>query len=354
MTRAEKLVAALPSGIDAVLITDEKTGLYVTKFPASDFTLFVTRSKAYFFTDFRYIEAAEKAVEGCEVIMPTGRVSEYISKIISEQNIKTVGFEDDKMTVGTLERYRKVYPDVTFVGLGRLISDLCTLKDEEEFSKIRAAQKITDEAFSAVLTLIKPDMTEIDVAAELEYQMKKRGAIAPSFETIAVSGTNSARPHGVPRPVKLEKGFLTMDFGCVYDGYCSDMTRTVVIGRADDEMKKMYDTVLRAQLAAIDAAHEGMVCADLDKVARDIIDNAGYAGCFGHSLGHGVGLYIHELPRISAGNKDVRLEKGHVFTVEPGIYVKGKYGVRIEDMMFITSCGPEDITKSPKQLIEIC
>lgn len=353
MTRCEKLISALPAGIDSVMIRDEKSGLYLTKFPAQDFTLFVTRKNAYFFTDFRYIEAAEKSVEGCKVLMPEGRVSDCIKKIIEEENIKTVGFEDDKMTVSMLEMLKKVYSGVEFVALGGLITKLCINKENDEFEKIISAQKITDEAFAAVVPLIKPDMTEVEVAAEIEYQMKKRGATAPSFETIAVSGTNSARPHGVPRPVKLEKGFLTMDFGCVFDGYCSDMTRTVVIGKADDEMKKIYDTVLKAQLAAIAAAHEGMDCAELDAVARDIINGAGYEGCFGHSLGHGVGLYIHENPRVSSGAKGVKLEKGHVFTVEPGIYIKGKYGVRIEDMMFITENGPVDITKSPKNLIEI-
>jgi Xaa-Pro aminopeptidase len=182
--------------------------------------------------------------------------------------------------------------------------------------------------------------------------MKKRGASGTSFDTIAVSGTNSARPHGVPRPVTLEKGFLTMDFGCYFKGYASDMTRTVVIGKADEEMKKVYNTVLEAQLAAINAVREGMTGAELDKVARDIIYGAGYEGCFGHGLGHGVGIYIHENPRVSAVGKKP-LTKGHIFTIEPGIYLKGRYGVRIEDMIQMTENGPIDITKSPKELIEI-
>ena len=353
MTRAEKLVKAFPAGIDAAIITDARSGMYITKFPAEDFTLFVTKKEAYFFTDFRYIEAAEKAVEGCKVIMPEGRVSESIKKIIAEEGIKTVGFEEDKLTVESLERLKKTYTDVSFAPLGRLVSGLCLYKEQDEFEKIKAAQKITDDAFVAVLGLLRTDMTEVEVAAEIEYQMKKRGATCPSFETIAVSGTNSARPHGVPRPVKLEKGFLTMDFGCVYQGYCSDMTRTVVIGKADEEIKRLYNTVLEAQLSAIAAVKEGMDCAEIDAVARNIINDAGYAGCFGHGLGHGVGLYIHEDPRISVGGKGVKVAKGHVFTIEPGIYLKGKYGARIEDMMIITDEGPEDITHSRKDLIEI-
>jgi Xaa-Pro aminopeptidase len=229
---------------------------------------------------------------------------------------------------------------------------MMSIKTPEEMAKIRKAQEITDKAFAAVLPLLRPDMKETDVAAELEYQMKKFGASDKSFDTIAVSGTNSARPHGVPRPVQLEKGFLTMDFGCIYEGYCSDMTRTVVIGKADADMKKVYDTVLQAQLAAIEAVREGMTGEGLDRIARDIIYGAGYEGCFGHGLGHGVGLLIHEPLRISALGKKP-LEKGHVFTVEPGIYLKGKYGVRIEDMIQMTAEGPLDITKSPKNLIEI-
>ena len=256
------------------------------------------------------------------------------------------------VTVAALAGLKKTFPSCEFVPVGDIISDMMALKTPEEMGKVRKAQEITDKAFAALLPLLRPDMKETDVAAELEYQMKKFGASDKSFDTIAVSGTNSARPHGVPRPIQLEKGFLTMDFGCIYEGYCSDMTRTVVIGRADAEMKKVYQTVLDAQLAAIAAVREGITGAELDRVARDIINGAGYEGCFGHGLGHGVGLLIHEPLKISSlGN--VPLTKGHVFTVEPGVYLKGKYGVRIEDMIQMTENGPVDITNSPKNLIEI-
>lgn len=350
MNRIEILQKRLPDGVDAFLTTDGVTRFYLTDFKSSNGFLFITRNSAHFYTDFRYIEAAEKECVGCEVSVNSYK--EAVWKIIENENIGTIAFEDELVTVAALDGLKESFPTCTFVSIGTLISDMMSLKAPEEMEKIRKAQEITDKAFTALLPLLRSDMKETDVAAELEYQMKKFGASDKSFDTIAVSGTNSARPHGVPRPVQLEKGFLTMDFGCMYGGYCSDMTRTVVIGKADADMKKVYDIVLQAQLAAIAAVREGMTGEELDRVARDIIYGAGYEGCFGHGLGHGVGLLIHEPLRISAFGKKP-LEKGHVFTIEPGIYLKGKYGVRIEDMIQMTENGPLNITKSPKDLIEI-
>ena len=351
MNNIERVRAQLFDIADALIVTDEKTETYLTGFPASDSTVFVTRNSAVLFTDPRYIEAAEKEVCGCTAKLPEISVSADIKKIIADEGIKTVAFEDRKMTVSALARFEHIFEGVKFVPAGGLIEDLCECKTEEELAAIRAVQDITDRAFSEVLSVLNYNMTEQEVAAEIEYRMKRLGAQGPSFETIAVSGTQSSRPHGVPRNVKLERGFLTMDFGCVLNGYCSDMTRTVVIGKADEEMKKVYNTVLRAQLAAIDFVSEGVLCSDADKVARDIIDE-NYKGYFSHSLGHGVGMYIHEEPRLSPKCNKI-LKVGNVVTVEPGIYIPGKYGVRIEDMMEITSSGAVDITKSPKNLIEI-
>ena len=350
MTKIEILQQRLPEGVDAFLTTDGVTRFYLTGFKSSNGFLFVTRKTADFFTDFRYIEAAEKECVGCSVSV--GSYKEEVSKIIEREAVRTIAFEDDLVTVAALSGLKKSFPACEFVSIGTVISDMMALKTPEEMAKVRKAQEITDKAFAAVLPLLRPDMMETDVAAELEYQMKKFGASDKSFDTIAVSGTNSARPHGVPRPLKLEKGFLTMDFGCIYEGYCSDMTRTVVIGKADADMKKVYDTVLKAQLAAIAAVREGITGGELDRIARDIIYGAGYEGCFGHGLGHGVGLLIHEPLKISSLGT-TPLTQGHVFTVEPGIYLKGKYGVRIEDMIQMTENGPVDITGSPKDLIEI-
>ena len=350
MNKIEIFQKRMPEGVDAFLTTDGVTRFYLTNFKSSNGFLFITKKSAHFYTDFRYIEAAEKECVGCEVSVESYK--EAVAQIIEKEKIGTIAFEDELVTVAALEGLKSTFPSCSFVSVGTLVSDMMSLKTPEEMEKIRKAQEITDKAFAAVLTLLRPDMKETDVAAELEYQMKKFGASDKSFDTIAVSGTNSARPHGVPRPIQLEKGFLTMDFGCIYGGYCSDMTRTVVIGKADADMKKVYDTVLQAQRAAIEAVREGMTGSELDRIARDIIYGAGYEGCFGHGLGHGVGLLIHEPLRISSFGKKP-LEKGHVFTVEPGIYLKGKYGVRIEDMIQMTENGPLDITKSPKELIEI-
>ena len=228
------------------------------------------------------------------------------------------------------------------------------IKDEEEISMMQKAQDITDNAFSEIVKHITPEMTEIDVAAELEYFMRKSGASGLAFDTIAVSGDASALPHGTPRNVKLKKGFLTMDFGAKYNGYCSDMTRTIVIGKADAEIKKLYDTVLRAQLAGLEAIKAGADCILCDKAARDIIDSIPeYKGTFGHSLGHSVGLFIHERPSLSFKAFGSKLNSGEILTVEPGIYLFSKYGCRIEDMVEITDDGIYNFTHSTKELIEI-
>ncbi len=350
MTKIEILQQRLPAGVDAFMTTDSVTRFYLTGFKSSNGFLFVTRQTAAFFTDFRYIEAAEKECVGCTVSVKPYK--EEVAEMIEKESVRTIAFEDELVTVAALAGLKKSFPSCEFVSVGTVISDMMAFKTPEEMEKVRRAQSITDKAFAALLPLLRPDMKETDVAAELEYQMKKFGASDKSFDTIAVSGTNSARPHGVPRPVPLESGFLTMDFGCIYEGYCSDMTRTVVIGKADADMKRVYQTVLDAQLAAIAAVREGMTGEELDRVARDMIYGAGYEGCFGHGLGHGVGLLIHEPLRISSFGQ-TPLAVGHVFTIEPGIYLKGKYGVRIEDMIQMTQNGPVDITNSPKDLIEI-
>ena len=354
MTRLEKLRAKLPEGSDGIIVTNEINQRYLTDFPYTDGYVLVTRDAALLLCDFRYIEAARaKCNAEYEVRMFENRRREWLPRLLSDLGVKILAFEDDTLSVADHKALAADIPDVELVPAGTVLSDLREFKDEGEIEKIIAAQRIAEAALDHVLGFITPDRTEVEVALELEFYMRSHGAQNISFETIAVSGSASSLPHGVPRPVKLEKGFLTMDFGALKDGYCSDMTRTVCIGRADEEMKRVYNTVLEAQTAAHAAFREGVTGKEVDSVARDIIDNAGYKGCFGHSLGHGVGMYIHEAPRV-AQSYDKPLLPGHVVTNEPGIYIEGKYGVRIEDMVVFRGNGVvECITKAPRELIEL-
>ena len=352
--KIKELQSRLPEGVDSFLSLDEKTVLYLTGFTMNDGALFVTRDDAVLFVDFRYIEAANEEARNCRVVMPEKNFYAAICDIMAERGIKTVGFEENKATVANYERWQKLLPGAELVKCADVIVKMAEIKSEYELDMIEMAESIGDAAFADVLPRITPDMTEIDVALELEFAMRKRGATGLSFPTISVSGTASSRPHGEPRNVKLERGFLTMDFGCVYKGYCSDMTRTVCLGAPDAEMKKVYDTVLRAQKAAIEYIMQGgRDAGEADAAARDLINDAGYAGKFGHSLGHSLGIYIHESPRLSSRSFGQILTVGNVFTIEPGIYLEGKYGVRIEDVLAIRESGVVNFTHSPKELIVI-
>ncbi len=340
-------------GLDAVYVSSAENHLYMSGFDDPDGHLVITAEKAYVFADFRYIEAArDEAYTSFEVCLP-GKPT--LNEIVRDCGVKNLGYEDRRMTCSALAGLKKALEGmgVEFCPIGGIFTDIRSYKTDEEVENIVAAQRIAEGAFEHICRVLTYDMTETEVAAELEYYMKKHGSQKPSFDTICVSGTASSRPHGVPRPVKLERGFLTMDYGAMVNGYHSDMTRTVVIGKADADMTKLYNTVLQAQLAAIEAITEGAKNADMDKIARDIIDNAGYKGCFGHSLGHGVGLEIHEQPGVSGGMGDTTLKVGQIVTVEPGIYIEGKYGCRIEDMVYIVPNGKKNLTNCPKELIEL-
>lgn len=352
LTKLREAMAA--SSLDAVWITTEENHLYFSSFHNPDGQLLITKENAYVFADFRYIEAAKReAFPECTVIMPQGSRKDYLLPLLEENGVHTVGYEDLYLSCHAYERLKADLAGYETAPLGGSLDALRCVKSEEEIDCIIRAQRIAEGALESLLKNITYTMTEIEVAAELEYFMKKNGSEKPSFDTIAVSGSASSSPHGVPRNVKLEKGFLTMDFGAVVNGYHSDMTRTIVIGKADADMKKLYSTVLEAQCAALDAIRAGAKNADMDKIARDIIYGAGYEGCFGHSLGHGVGLKIHEAPSVSGGAGDRVLAPMEVITVEPGIYIEGKYGCRIEDMMVVTENGGRNLTNAPKEMIEI-
>lgn len=353
--RYEKLRAKMIQlGLDAIYVNSAENHLYVTDFDNPDGYAFLTRDAAWVFADSRYIEAAKaEATPLCTVCLP-GQPA--LLEIVKERGIKVIGYEDRRMTCAGLESLKKSLADANpeFAPVGGIFTEIRSVKTPDEVENIVAAQRIAEGAFRHIVKVLTHDMTEIEVAAELEYYMKKNGSQKPSFDTIAVSGSASSRPHGVPRPVKLEKGFLTMDYGAMVNGYHSDMTRTVCIGKADDEMKRLYNTVLEAQCAAIDAIGPGKKNADMDKLARDIIDNAGYKGYFSHSLGHGVGLEIHEDPGLHGRMGDAVLLPGQIVTSEPGIYIEGRYGCRIEDMVLVTEDGRRDLTDCPKtELIEL-
>ena len=340
---------------DAIIITSEVNQSWVSDFDFTDGYVLVTREGAYVITDFRYTEAAEATLSEDFAISAPSSMYDEIAAILKKDGARSLMFEEATLSVASLEAFEEKLGIKYFLGGGsKLLDGLREYKDEGELELMAKAQSIADAAFTHILKTITPEMTEIDVALELEFFMRKNGASATSFSTIAVSGSASSLPHGVPRNVKLQKGFFTMDYGALYKGYCSDMTRTVVIGKADEDMKKLYNTVLTAQKAAIEKAAPGISCRGLDRVARDIIYGAGYEGCFGHGLGHGVGRYIHEAPRVSfVAPEDKLLEPGQVITIEPGIYIPGKYGCRIEDMLVITEDGYRDLTNSPKELIEL-
>ena len=357
MTQLERFQTALKeNGAKCALISSELNIRYLCGFNYTDGYLLISTDRAYLITDFRYIEAAKAAVTNFEIIMPRGNMLNEIYGLLKANELTTLLVEEDELSLAAHKRLSGVFEGVELVaGASVILKNNREIKLAYELDIIDRAQRITDAAFDHILGYITPERTELDVALELEFFMKKMGAEGLAFETIAVSGKASSLPHGVPSAEKLSKGFLTMDFGAKYEGYCSDMTRTVVLGRADDEMKKVYNTVLTAQKAALDALHEGIVCREADKIARDIITEAGYGENFGHSLGHGVGMFIHESPRLASGAPESSvLCRGNVVTVEPGIYLEGKYGCRIEDMVAIDLDGSvRNFTKSPKELIEL-
>lgn len=353
MANIKKIQQAMSNeGLNALWLYDELDRLYASGFHTSDGAVLILRDKAYFITDSRYIEAAKEKVEGAEVIQCTtdNKESDIIRKILSENGISELGAQDGSLSYREYLHMQEVL-GVSFVQSQQITTALREVKERFEVDSMIAAQRISEKALDFVLGQISAGMTENEIAAELEYQMKRNGAESLAFETICVAGANSSRPHGVPSEYKIKAGdFITMDFGCKYNGYCSDMTRTVALGNVTDEMRRVYETVLMAQLAGEKAAIAGVIGRDMDKAARDVIENAGYGKYFGHGLGHSVGLYIHEGPNANPKG-DRPLPEGAVVTNEPGIYLPGKFGVRIEDMLYITKDGAENLTKAPKNLI---
>ncbi|MBR4622249.1 MAG: aminopeptidase P family protein [Ruminococcus sp.] len=339
---------------DCAVISDDIDRRYFTGMKSSDGTLVCFRDCAYLIIDSRYFEKASKAVKGCEVLLQVDLYLQ-INKLIKKHEAKKVSVDISKTTVAKkliLEKKIEAALDCS-QELEKLVRNIRSVKRQEEIECMIEAQRIAEKGFEHMLGFIKPGKTEREIQLELDFYMLSHGAEALSFDTIALSGANTSMPHGVPSDKPVEAGeFVLMDFGAVVEGYHSDMTRTICLGTPSDEMQKVYDIVLKAQLAGLAAVRSGMKASDLDGIARKIISDEGYGQCFGHSLGHGVGMDIHETPFASPKSAEV-LKENMIVTVEPGIYLPGKFGVRIEDFVVVKNDGCLNMTNAPKQLISL-
>lgn len=349
--RIGKLRAAMAgAGLGAFLAWKPENRRYLSGFAGSHGAVLITPAQQYLITDNRYLEIARGQCPGYSCILQEGSIEQTVARLT--QGVERLGYEDDFITVQVQVSLAKTVSAQLTAAAG-MVEGLRLYKDAGEVDAVREALRITEEAYERVLPLIRPGVRECDLAVELEYLMRKGGAERIKANFVLVSGARAALPHGQATTKLVETGdFVTFDIGAIVEGYYADFTRTVVVGKASDEQKKVYGTVLNAQLAALEAIGPYKKAADIDKLARDIIGAAGYEGKFTHSLGHGVGLFIHENPRMAPGSPWV-LEPGMLLTVEPGIYISGWGGVRIEDMICMTETGYENLTRAPKALIEL-
>lgn len=348
--RLERFDAKLAqSGLDALLVTGQNNIYYLTNFWGTNATVFITKNRRLFLTDSRYTLIAKQSVHGFDIIESKDPLKDIV-KLIEADKLETIGF-DNQVSFAYYQGLQAIFEGYTLSPQNNFMEELRMIKDDKELATIRKACSISDRAFTDVLDFIKPGQTtELQVANFLDFRMREYGASGTSFESIIASGYRSAMPHGVASEKVIQSGeTLTMDFGCYYKHYVSDMTRTIHIGDTTDEEREIYDIVLRSNQALIDAAKAGMTRRDYDKVARDVIVEAGYGSHFTHGIGHGIGLDIHEIPYF--GNSDETIEAGMVLTDEPGVYLADKYGVRIEDDIIITESDCELITLAPKELI---
>ncbi|MBE6939848.1 MAG: aminopeptidase P family protein [Ruminococcaceae bacterium] len=357
MNHFDKISACLEAeGLDGILLIGEANRFYASGFhcPGRDGIVLVTKGGNFYFTDSRYIEAAEAQVEQAAIGM-TCREKGYVAwlkEAIELTGVRRLGFEADVMTVSELHLFEEKLP-VELVAADALMFGLRAGKDDEEIRRMEAAQQIAEQALEILLQELRPGMTEKEIAARLQYLMLLGGAERMSFDPIVASGPNGSMPHAVPTDRKVREGeFITMDFGCVYEGYCSDMTRTVALGQVSEEMKQVYHIVLQAQLAGIAAAKAGATGKEVDGAARRVIDEAGYGEYFGHSFGHSLGVEIHESPNATPGNEKP-LPMGAVISAEPGIYLPGRFGVRIEDVLVLEEDGCRNMTRAKKELLAL-
>lgn len=351
--RAQQLVQSMPEGFEGALIGTPENRFYLLDFDAHDAgTLLLLPERMVYMIDSRYIEAARAQVKNADILLEENAAAQ-LGAILREEGVARL-FLEDKVPIAAWTRLQSQLPNVTFDTssvLSRNIMALRECKDEDELARMRGAQAITDACFTHILPFIKEGVREIDLALEMEHFMRKNGAGGVAFDTICVAGKNTSLPHGVPGSNRVQKGdFITMDFGAKYKGYCADMTRTVALGEPGAEKRQVYETVLQAHLAGIAAASAGAVGREVDKVARDIIATAGYKGAFGHGLGHALGIEVHEEPRFSPREQRA-VRAGMVMSVEPGIYLAGRFGCRIEDAVLLTDTGCQPLPTSEKQLI---
>ena len=353
INRIEYLRKQIPEDKSGFIIKSYVNRFYYTGFHSSAGCLLITKNSATLFVDFRYYEAAKKSVpKGIDVVCYS-RLYETLNFVLKKENISTLFFEDDFVTVSEYSTMKdELCVDVSYdLGLSDLILSQRCVKSQFEIEKIKKAQEISEKAYIEVLNYVKEGVSEKTIALELEYLMKKYGAQKVAFDLIVVAGKNSSLPHGVPSDKLIQQGdFITFDIGAVYDGYHSDMTRTVALDYATDEMRKVYDIVLNAHYEAQKQIKVGNTCADVDNTARNYINKHGYGEYFGHSTGHGVGLEIHEKPTVYKTNKNV-LKNGMIITDEPGIYLPDKFGVRIEDMFLVKDNASESLANIDKELI---
>lgn len=355
MTNIQKLMDAVPGKNTCALITSDINRRYFTGMKSSAGIIMCFKEKAYLIIDFRYYEKAVSIVSDCEVILEKDRTVQ-INELLKKHGTSVVMIEADNMTVSGLNSLRMSFPKINIdfsSSLSSSIDKMRIIKSESEIQRIECAQKITDDTFMYVLDTISEGMTEKELAMLIDDHIKQLGAEDISFNTIALSGKNTSLPHGVPGCDKIQKNcFILMDFGAIFDGMHSDMTRTVYFGEPCEEEIMAYNVVLETQLQALENIRAGVLCSELDQAAHDYINGKGYEGSFGHSLGHGVGMEIHEKPAVSRTNEYI-LQKGNIITVEPGIYLPGKFGIRIEDMVMVDEVSYRNFTKSKKELIKL-
>ena len=352
MKNLDKYISLLNEEVNGLLLTSRYSRHYGAEYDIAEGVAIVSKAGCRYFTDSRYIEAAQKGIKGFDVLMVDREhpYTKLLNEAIADFGITALGFEENYLTVAEYNAYDSKL-NAKLIPMHAQISGFRAVKEEWELDNMRKAQAITDKAFAEMCTRIKAGMTEKELQAELIYCLYKNGGEGLSFDPIVVSGPNTSLPHGVATDRVIQKGdFITMDFGVLYNGYCSDMTRTVAVGFATEEMEKVYNTVLQAQLAGLAATKAGVPGKDIDAAARKVITDAGYGEYFGHGYGHSLGLEVHESPSPNAAN-DKPMPVGAVASAEPGIYLPGKFGVRIEDVTIYTADGCENITKSPKNLI---